>query len=710
MPTIKRPPSKPRSPLKEPNAKLARENKQLRRERDERAEQQVATSEILRMIARSPGDLQAVMDAIAESAARLCEADDALVRRLDGDRYYAVSHYGSIPIVSGIGVETLCDRSTPAGRAVIDRKTIHVPDLRAAANEYPGARTRGLTVGVRTALAAPLLLNDRAMGSIHIRRLKVSPFSERQIQLLETFADQAVIAIENARLFQEREAGSRDLAALHDVTAAASRSLEIKPVLDEVVKKITEIFAFDSVSVFLFDPKKEALTLMAAAGKYQMQALPRAFRRGQGLTGRVAETGHHLIFEDVRSDPQYRQLTQNNAMEQMGACFIAIFPIKSKERFLGTINCIGKEPRRLSAEEVRLITSMCDQIGGAIDNINLFEEVSDKSVELESSNSELREALEQQTATSEILCVIASSPTDIQPVLDAVARSAAQLCDSYDATIHRVDGDHMQRVAHFGPVPVAEGSGSRPISRGFPMGRAIVDAQTIHVHDVLAEIENEFPDARNMQQQTGVRTIIATPLLRDGVAIGVINVRRTEVGSFTNKQIALLKTFADQAVIAIENVRLFRELGERNAELREALEHQTATAEVLGIISRSPTDVQPVLDAIVESAARVCGIDDVVLRFRDGDMMIVRAHFGPISIAAGREEIGIDRPQIHWISDHGTLHVPDITHKTNFQCWVTTVAFELSWSFLFANVGKSWECWPRVASRCVPSPRRRSNY
>ena len=280
--------------------------------------------------------------------------------------------------------------------------------------------------------------------------------------------------------------------------------------------------------------------------------------------------------------------------------FLAV-PLRQQGEFIGSLVARRMEVRPFTPAQIKLLETFADQAVIAIENVRLFQE--------------LKESLEQQTATSEILGVIASSPTDIQPVLDAIAQSAARVCGSDDATIRLLDGDETFLAAHFGSIPPSAPRG-RSLQWRLVGNEALLQRRTIHIPDVQAEAER-FPDSSYMGR--GIRTLLVTPLLREGTAIGLINIRRTELKPFTDKQVALLETFASQAVIAIENVRLFKELGERNAELREALEHQTATAEVLGIISRSPTDVQPVLDAIVESAARVCGIDDVLLRLHEGN-------------------------------------------------------------------------------------------
>jgi GAF domain-containing protein len=623
------------------NVRLFKELEERNAELREALEHQTATAEVLGIISRSPMDVQPVFDAIVGSATRLCEASFGSAHRFDGQIITLDAHQNFTPEQIDMSEQrfpTPAMRGTAVGRAILDRHVVHIKDVRDD-REYVFFGDQS-NLGYRTVLAVPLLKDGVPIGALGMWRREVKPFTENQIALVSTFADQAVIAIENVRLFQElTQSLERQTATSEVLRVIASSPTELQPVLDTLIANAVRLSRATRGHVRQYDG--EFLRLVASYGESPEQLA--VFQTP--VRPRVESRSGRAFLERRPIHDRDAQVERHPMAAQTGARTALAVPLLREDTPIGVFTIWRDLVQPFTDRQIELVKTFADQAVVAIENVRLFQE--------------LKESLEQQTATSEILGVIASSPTDIQPVLNTVAETAARLCEGIDVMVLRVDGDILRLVAHYGPIPAGDVS----IRRGTLGGRTVIERRLFHIRDLQAEVA-EFPEGSALARERGFRTTLSVPLLRESIAIGNIQVRRDEVRPFSDQQINLLQTFADQAVIAIENVRLFKEIQVRNAELREALEYQTATAEVLGIISRSPTDVQPVLDAIVESAARVCGIDDVLLRLQEANTLVARAHFGPIPIT--RVEISMDEPQYGWMQEHGTLHVPDGRAQNDF--------------------------------------------
>jgi GAF domain-containing protein len=481
--------------------------------------------------------------------------------------------------------------------------------------------------------------------------MEVRPFSDKHIKLLKTFASQAVIAIENVRLFkelQERNAELRE--ALEHQTATAevlgiiSRSpTDVQPVLDAIVESAARVCGIDDVVLRLRE--ESTMGVSAHFGPIPLARAeigidePHIRWMSEHGTLHVPDVGAQHDFPMLGSAGGWRTLL--NA------------PLRQRGELVGLLNARRIEVRPFTPTQIKLLETFADQAVIALENVRLFKE-------LEVRNRDLTEALDQQTATSEVLKVISRSTFDLQPVLETLTENAVKLCDAERGSIYRFDGERLNHALSYNATPeLLEFVNSNPITPGrySVAARAALERRTIHVPDVLADPEYTF-GAPHVED---VRTVLGVPMMRGNDLVGVFSIRNSKVQPFTNKQIELVTTFADQAVIAIENVRLFNELETRNRDLTEALEQQTATSEILRVIASSPTDLQPVLDAVAESAARLCdGVSAFIQRVDGNVMKRVAAYPYPAPLIG--EETVIDRTRISGraILDRQTIHVDDV--------------------------------------------------
>src|SRR6516165_5183874 len=595
----------------------------LTRDLDEALEQQVATSEVLKVISGSPGELETVFQAMLANAVRICGAKFGVLFLCEGEHAArAVAMHGAPqPYVEERRRNPVL-RATPGtilGRVLTSKHPVQVADVLNDAR-YSGALLPKLA-GARTVLVVPMLKNEVLIGVIYIYRQEVRPFTDKQIALVETFAAQAVIAIENTRLLSELRQSLEQQTATSEVLSVISSSPgELEPVFQAMLENATRICDTKFAQLFAY---ADGMFRMLSGQNIppemaEFQRHPRVWGSDTAF-GRLARDKQTVHVLDTLADSMSANSDVGRQMSiKSGVRTLLAVPMIKDNELVGAFCIYRSEVQSFTDKQIALVTNFAAQAVIAIENARLL--------------NELRESLQQQTATSEVLSVISSSGGELESVFNSMLKNATRICEAKFGAMYFREGDDFRTVAMHGAPQALVDARLHKLRHPGPntaLGRTVQTKDAVQIEDIAADQAYTERDPQRVAavELGGVRTLLSVPLLKDDEVIGAISIYRDVVRLFADKQIELVKNFAAQAVIAIENARLLNELRQRTTDLTESLEQQTATSEVLNVISSSPGELEPVFQTILEKAVRICDAKFGNLFRFDGEKLHPAAQF-----------------------------------------------------------------------------------